>query len=394
MKSTLIKFPAVSFRKIASPYEDRGGRTYIAVVNVKDVPGDFEDWRGLNPRDPKVSSGVSRQIFDTLTNTPDSFFFKNRGITVIADKVKFDNEKNIVELEMLDKATNGLLDGGHTFRVIQSYVEKLSKEELSDFDAFVKLEILEGIQDRDMVVGIVEARNTSTQVKEQSLEELRRRYSEVQRILSGKEYANRIAYKEYELLEDGSQKDIDIKELLSYLVCFDVEKFDGNTHPIKAYSTKASVVEHFKDQPRVLKYVPLLPQILELRDVIYQSLPEAYNSQGGKFGKLMGIVEVSNRTRMDRVELPFIKSESSYRIPSGFIYPILAAFRNIVLVKGDRCEWKTDPIKFFHELKVELASRIGEQALEFRNPNKLGKDNATWGRCYDLVQLETLKRNF
>lgn len=393
MTTKLIKLPVVSFRKIASPYDEEGAKTYVAVLNIKDVPEEFEEWRTLNPRDPKTTSGVAKKIFTTLESDPDSFFFRNRGITLIAEKTFFNNQKNVLEIEMVDKSRNGLLDGGHTFRVIREFVGNLPKEECNDLNAYVKLEILEGITDPDVVVNIVESRNTSTQVKEQSLEELRGHYEAIKKILTGKPYADRIAYKEFELSDEGSAKDIDIKEILSYLVCFDVEEFGHDNHPIKAYSTRTSVVEHFKKhKDRMAKYIPLLPVILELRDMIYFELPEAYNNRGGKFGKLTGVTEVSNR-RMEKVLLPFIEKESSYRIPSGFIYPVLSGFRNLIQCTPDKCIWKTDPTKFFEELKDELASRVGEQALEFRNPNKLGKDKATWRACYDSVELALLRRN-
>ncbi len=387
MQSTLIKFPATSFRKIGSPYDESGKTTYVAVVNVKDIPDAFKDWRGLNPRDPKLSSVVSKAIADTLKDDPESFFFRNRGITMIADRVEFDNQKNVVSLEMADKQKNGLLDGGHTFYVIRNFVENLSAEALAEFNAFVKIEILEGIKDIDSVVNIVESRNTSTQVKQQSLEELRKHFAVIQDVLRDKSYSPRIAYKEFEILEDGSPKDIDVKEILSYLICFDREGYDGKKHPLKAYSAKAAVLDYFREnQARITKYIYLLPVILELKDTIYLELPEAYNQQHGKFGKLTDVTK-------GKTFLPFIAQESAYRIPSGFIYPILAAFRNLVIVKGDHAEWASDPVKLFQELKLDLAERIGEQALEFRNPNKLGKDMATWRSCYDLVELETLKRN-
>lgn len=394
MNTTLIKFPVVSFRKIVSPYDEKGASTYLAVVSVKEIPPDFENWRGLNPRDPKLTSGVSKKIFATLEDNPDSFFFRNRGITLIVDRAEFDNKTNTLSLEMAEKSRNGLLDGGHTFQIIRSFVTGLPEEELRNFDAYVKVEIIEGIKELETVVDIVESRNTSTQVKEQSLEELKKHYEAIKEVLSSKSYANRIAYKEFELAEDGSPKDIDIKDILSYLVCFDVEGFNGNSHPVKTYSTRSSVVDHFRDnKERMLKYVPLLPEILELHDEIYMELPEAYNAAGGHFGRLTGVTEVSNRPRMDKIVLPFTGKESRYRIPSGFIYPVLAAFRNLVDCKGDGCTWKTNPIKFFRELEEDLAKRVGEQAIEFRNPNKLGKDTATWRMCYDAVALETLKRH-
>jgi hypothetical protein len=391
--STLIKFPVVSFRKIASPYEDSGAKTYVAVVNIKDIPEAFEDWRKINVRDAKTYSNVSKSIRSTLKDDPSSFFFRNRGITLIVGSAEFDNQKNIVELEFINPDQNGLLDGGHTYSVIMEYLSGLADDEVVGLNAFVKIEIIEGITDEELITNIVEARNTSTQVKEQSLEELRKSYEAIHSILDNEPYGKRIAYKEYEIGEDGIPKDIDIKEILSYLVCFDVDSFDSKKHPIKAYSTKASVIEHFKQNKQSMeKFIPLIPRILELRDHIYLNLPFAYNKVG-RFGLLKGVIWTENKPRMENEALVFINQESEYRIPSGFIYPVLAAFRNLVEVENNRCHWKCDPISFFDDLAEELASTVGKQAMEFKNPNKLGKDEATWKMCYQAVELATFRRN-
>lgn len=392
--SVLIRFPVVSFRKIVSPYDENGASTFMTVVNIKDIPETFEEWRKINVRDAKTQSSVSRSIRGTLKDDPNSFFFRNRGITLIVEKAEFDNQNNILSLEMADSRKNGLLDGGHTYSVIREYLAGLPEEELSDFNAFVKIEIIEGVSDDELITNIVEARNTSTQVKEQSLEELRKSYEAIHTILDDKSYGKRIAYKEYELGEDGNPKDIDIKEILSYLVCFDIDSFSNGKHPIKAYSTKASVIDHFKtNKENMIKFIPLLPQILELRDYIYLKLPEAYNGSGGKFGGLKGVIWTENKARMEKEQLLFIGQESEYRIPSGFIYPILASFRNLVRVNDGICEWKADPLALFEDLKEELSITVGKQAIEFKNPNKLGKDEATWKMCYQAVELETFRRN-
>lgn len=391
--STLIKFPVVSFRKLPSPYEENGSKTYIAVVDVKEVPKTLEEWRKINVRDAKTKSAVSRAIRDTLKDDPNSFFFLNRGITLIVDKAEYNNQSNYLELEVCDPNFNGLLDGGHTYSVIREYLEGLSEKELTDFNAYVKIEIIEGITDRELITNIVEARNTATQVKEQSLEEHRKSYETIHAILDKQIYGNNIAYKEYELMEDGTPKDIDIKEILSYLICFDTDSFDNNKHPIKAYSTKASVVQHFKTNNLGLeKFIPLIPQILELRDHIYLELPEAYKNGGGNFGNIKGVIWTENKPRMEEEHLFFLNKDSKYRIPSGFIYPILAAFRNLVEVKENKCIWKADPIKFFDSLKEELATTVVKQAIEFKNPNKLGKDEATWKLCYGAVEVAVLRR--
>lgn len=294
---------------------------------------------------------------------------------------------------MVDSVRYGLLDGGHTYRVLRDFVEGMKESKKEELAACVRIEIIEGIQNFDDAVEIVYARNTSAQVKDESLEELRQHFELIKQTLKEKSYANRIAYKEYELDEQGDPKDIDIKEILSYLVCFDTESFDREKHPIMTYSQKSEVVKHFiKDRSRLEKYISLLPRILDLHDEIYSELPEAYNETGGKFGALTGVITLKNRPKMTTEELAFTGKESGYRIPSAFIYPSLAAFRNLIRIKDGNAEWKEDPIRFYHSIKKELATRIGEQALEMRNPTKLGKDSATWGRCYDLVELETLRR--
>lgn len=360
----------------------------MAVVNVKDVPELLDEWRSINVRDPKLTSGVARKIRESLVNEPEQFFFKNRGLTIMADRVEFDNKTNEVAIEFSSPVFHGLLDGGHTFKVIREHVRELTEDELKEVNALVRLEIIEGFADKEDVIGIVEARNTSTQVKEQSIEELLGHYDQIKKVLADRPYADSIAYKEYELNDEGAKKNLDIKEILSYLVCFDVGAFDGNKHPIIAYSGKGAVIEHFKENAdRMRRYIPLLPKILELRDHVYASLPDAYNSTGGKFGRL---TDVSERKHPEK--LPFSEEKSRHKIPSAFIYPVLGAFRALIACKDDSCHWKDDPIKFFESIKVEVSERIVEQALEFRNPTKMGKDKATWGRCYDLVRLSVLER--
>ena len=394
MQSTLIKMPVVSFRRIESPFDDTIARTYVAVIKVTELPAEFESWRKLNPRDPKPSSGVSKKIRASIEESPENFFFRNRGITLLVEKASYDNKENIATLELTEPSSHGLLDGGHTYRVLRDYVEATKDDERGEINACVRVEVIEGIASLDEAVEIVHARNTSAQVQEQGLEELRQHFESIKKVLADKPYASRIAYKEYELDEQGEPKDIDIKEVLSYLICFDIETFDDKKHPVLAYSQKSKVVELFRDgRERLQKYVPLLPTILELRDEIYARMPEAYNEAGGRFGGLTGVIQVKNRTRMTKEQLPFTGKESSYRIPSAFIYPTLAAFRNLIRINKGRCEWKDDPIRMYHDLEKDLSVRVADQAMEMRNPTKLCKDQATWGRCHDLVELETLRRN-
>ncbi len=393
MSITKINLPVVSFRRINTPFEQEGKRIYLAVMKAKDLPEEFESWREINPRDPKTTSGVAKRIAESLQNQPECFLFRNRGLTLLSENVTFNNESNLVSIEFSDKSMHGLLDGGHTYAVIRDAFDSLAedeKEESNLNNAYVKIEILEGITSKEETTEIVGARNTSTQVKDQSLANLLQHFDKIKEVLANEPYADRIAYKETELNLDGSQKDIDIKEILSYLICFDREGFGDNTHPVIAYSGKSSVLKYAdaeQNRNRLQKYLPLLPEILMLRDEIYEQMPTTWNDEGGRFGKLEGV----NVKSQDSVELPFKNARTNYVIPNSFIYPILASMRALVEVNDDECKWKVSPVGFFNDHKKELVRRLVEQALVFKNPNKLGKEKTVWQSCYDYVVLTSLK---
>ncbi|MBL8031784.1 MAG: AIPR family protein [Candidatus Doudnabacteria bacterium] len=377
-----------SYKKIFASPAGKAKSMYAAIINVHDLPVEFENWLDINPREATETSGVAKKIRESLVAQPEAFVFKNRGLTLIANSVKFDTDTAKLTLEMSDPSIHGLLDGGHTYKVVRSELANSENSGENLKGAFLRIDLLEGFSDLDEVVDIVEARNRSAQVKDQSLEELRNHFEVIKDVLKSEAYSDRIAYKELELLDESdAKKDIDIKEILSYLVCFDAEQFTDSKHPIIAYSGKARALKHYvANRDRLEKYTTLLPKILQLVDTIKLELPKAYNAGGGKFGRLTGVLSAKDK-------LPFIGATSEFQTPAGFIYPVLASFRALVGVHGKTCTWKSDPVTFFLEYKSLLAEAIGEQAIEFRNPNKLGKDNATWRLCYALIALEVAKKN-
>ena len=141
-----------------------------------------------------------------------------------------------------------------------------------------------------------------------------------------------------------------------------------------------------KNRDRLQKYIPLLPEILRLRDIIYVNMPNAWNQQGGKFGRLEGVGK-----NKKPVSLPFSGRETIYSIPSAFIYPVLASLRSLIQIEDGECSWITSPSKFFEKHQAEIVRRLGDQALVFRNPTKLGKEKTVWQPCYDYVAMEVLK---
>ena len=395
-QATHLEFPVVSLRRIPSKTDTEGLKTYIAVVSVFEVPN-LDDWRAINIRDAKLTGSVPKAIRDTLNDDPGMFLFKNRGLVVTAKEVKFDNESSKLTLALEDPDVHGLLDGGHTYKVIQQYCSDVKDAEVQPSEqAFVRVEILEGFNP-DQIRDIVDARNTSNQVKNQSLMELAKHFDGIKSAIVGETYANKIAYKEYEIMEgtDGkTAKPIDVREIVALLTLFDKEDYGDNNHPILAYSQKATCLNRFKENLETYKKIyPLLKDILRLWDVIHRDMRKWYDAskekqgQTGRFGKITGV------TPDRKTALYFIDEEAKDLIPSSFKYPILAALRAFVEEKDGHYVWGLDPeFSLQNGLGEQLTEVVMANALELRNPNKLGKTNSVWDQCYSKAQVWYLKK--
>jgi len=230
---------------------------------------------------------------------------------------------------------------------------------------------------------------------------LRDQFEKLKRALAGRPYFDLIAFKEYEVDEDGNPKPIDVREVIAILTVFDKDHFDERTHPINAYRSKAACLEHFKlHSSSYEKIYPLANDILELYDYIQLYLPELYNKvrakggdvAGGKFGRLTGVTTYNGKAK---ARLLFIGKESKYGVPGGFVYPILGAFRALLEEKGGRYVWGKglDPVKLIQgQLGETLADTIGNFALDARNPSKTGKSPLVWQACYQACQVTYLSR--
>lgn len=385
-----LTFKAFSFRRVESPFDKDGKRSHIAVVEAQNLPK-LDGWREVNPRDANLRSPVSRLIRQTIDEKPEMFLFLNRGLVLVVKSVRFNNDTNEVTLVMDDKEKHGLLDGGHTYSVIQ---EAMSGTTEGWEPLYLAVQIISGFEELDEVVDIVAARNTSRQVREDSILNLRNNFDSIREALAAQPYADKIAYKEFELGEENKPRPVSIRDVLSYLICFDVETFGEETHPHRAYHSKVGVERHFvNNQQRMERLAVLLPQILVLRDTIYQTMPEVYNKVGGeeggagKFGKLSGIKTKDKPT----VPLHFVGDWSRYVIPGSYIYPVLAAFRTLVDKRPRSFGWLADPLDVYHAHKEKLIKRLGTQARQFQNANKLGKDASTWVACYDALEKALLR---
>jgi len=388
-----ISFPVVSFRNIETPFTKKGLKDYFCVVKTTDLP-DLSSWRQINVRDPKLSGAVPTAIREGIKSHPDLFLFMNRGIVLAADSVQFDNKTSHVTVSFSDVSLHGLLDGGHSYNIILEETKHL------DFDQFVKIEILEGFNAED-IGHVVDARNTSNQVKDESLMNLGGSFDALKEVLSGTSYYDKIAFSEFEIdTKTGQPKPIDIREIIAILMTFDADNFTDMVHPINAYRSKSTCLKHFKDNQKSFKKIyPIAKEILALYDHIQLELPSLYNAargqngevKNGKFGRLTGVGVYEGKRQ---AELYYINQQSKYAVPTGFVYPILGAFRAMIEEKNGRYQWgkKLNPIKLLKgDLGLKLADTLGNYALEAQNPSKTGKSPSVWQACYQSLENFYLK---
>ena len=389
--SASFTFPVVSFRHVDTPFQKQGYHDYFAVVDTRQLP-DLSEWREINVRDPKMTGSVPEAIRESFRANPDKFVFLNRGIVLAVDSATFDNKSSSVTVNLTNPHLHGLLDGGHTYNIIMEQNPSLDEPQ------FVRVEFLEGFG-QDDITEIVDARNTSNQVRDQSLMNLAGKFADLKAALKGASYFDQIAFKEYEVDDEGNPKPIDVREVIAILTAFDHDNFNDSTHPINTYRSKAACLTHFRDNQATFKKIyPLATEMLALCDHIRDRLPELYNTvrgqtgnvSGGRFGRLTGVAVYTGR-RSQR--LHFIGKDSKYGVPDGFTYPILGAFRALLEEKDGRYVWGRglSPEKLLAgNLGQKLADTIGSFALEAQNPSKTGKSLLVWQACYQSVQVAYL----
>jgi AIPR protein len=376
-----IKFKCYSLRAIPNPNTieiNSDFKYYTLLVSIFDLPIELSEWREINPRDPNVDTPVAKAIKNTLTSAPDTFFLRNRGLTILVESLLFDNSDNTVTLEMSKKESHGLLDGGHTYQVIQNYLG--SKENLQN--SYVKLEIFTSVEDVDEVVQIVGGRNKSTQVDPSSLQNLDGSFDNIKETLKNQPYFNKIAFKDNEIDEDGIEKPIEILDILSYFCCFDIFSYkDEKKNPTVAYSSKGTIAQKYSSKTykaNIEKITHLLPDILLLRDKIITAIPIHWKSENGikTYGQLRDVGKVEEI-------LPFSGEKNEYSVAGAYYYPILAAFRAVI---NKDYEWKYPIFEIFNEIIVNVIKDVKDKRSNIDNLNQLGKDNTLWTACYKTVE--------
>src|SRR5262245_55316211 len=106
--------------KACRSYRSDGRELWTLTVRAGDLPLGFK--YGPNARYATLSNKPAKEMLRTLEQDPASFLFKNNGLMLVADSIKVEGssvELICKESEPDDDAPgHGVLNGGHTYRVL------------------------------------------------------------------------------------------------------------------------------------------------------------------------------------------------------------------------------------------------------------------------------------
>lgn len=380
-------------RRLPDPIfqSEYGIERHILLCAVKDVPRDLS--LDPNARTPNIRRRVYREVENSLLNVDceeNTFHLKNKGITIVArDVVK----KAEDEYEVIFGEGDGVVDGGHTYSLI---LKNLDNPDLPS-EQYVKFEILTKIP-HEWVTEIAGGLNTSVQVQESSLLDLDKAFEWIKEELADEPYFSRIAWSENEV------GDFDVRDLVSMMTCFNIDFFPnkGEAHPVVAYGMKSKALQLYKsdfennDGESFKKLRPLLKDVLRLYDTIRYDF-HIIRTRGGGRGGALKIVE-SREDSADPFMFPFIGKRRRHRLTRGALYPILAAFRWMVVEDPTTgCfKWRNgfdSVLERWGEVQERLVNMTVEKANEVgRKPDAIGKSRPHWGALHKEVAFVDLMK--
>jgi len=353
---------------------------------AKNVPRDLWDWREVNPREVNRRSSVYKAIVQTLRDEPGRFHERNRGITIVAEELTFDDKRQEVVLTLSDVKLHGVVDGAHTLDAI---LEAQKQPPENGWPASVFIKAIVGVE-ADQIAEIAGGLNTSQQVDLKSLENLREHFAELQSALKNEDYAEQIAYKM------NQDKPIDVREILYYLAVFDRSAYDERKHPVSLFGRKEGIVREFARQAedpeagdsfRIL--ISKAPEILRLRDTIEKRVLE---QPIGRYKAGKG-TRIRSETHRENV-LPFLGEPVNGKIPLGWIMPMLAGFRaNVAWDKPKGTFSWIVPIDELVDVCIEALTLSIREVHEQENsrPEYVGRNAISWRICYNTVSQAILE---
>jgi hypothetical protein len=369
-------------------------RVVHALARVTELPKDIP--LEPDPRVPKVKGPVIKKIAGSLATNDGRFHLLNRGITISARNVEFDNIRNVLTLDIPKEDAYGIIDGGHTYHAINNAgapLLHLPKDQppAGLTNQYVHLEILVNIESD--LADIAEARNYSVSLKAWTLAGYRDKFDWFLKAL-GPDYTRHVK------ISENDPQPIGILDLIQVISAMNPGLFREGTSAVEAYKNAGKCLEYFideKDQHGFRKMEPVCRDIVRLYDYVRYNWKKAYNAEdpAGKHGRLGALTVMQQRKKnrdamatyyfLDAAKGP-VKGED-LPVEKGFAIPLVASLRALLEEKKGKYSWYTSPFKFFDEhgdRLVKIIMTANERASD--NPHTVGRDAGVYMALYSEVR--------
>ena len=225
----------------------------------------------------REATGMNRAVYKDVRESlrgnealAGSFDLLNLGITIIAEEISA-IDKKVFDVMIDDEY--GIANGGHTANLIWECQDDDTIAEGQHVEVKI-ITGLEGANEHTLRVDIARGQNTGIAVKPQSIFELDGAFESLKSVIEQEAWAAEVAYKE------SDNKKFDVRELISAMELMNVIDYPtrGGKHPVSAYEKWSTPLKKFGDdftknraypEKRLYaRFEPLLPEILELYDII------------------------------------------------------------------------------------------------------------------------------
>jgi hypothetical protein len=343
------------------------------------------DRGNANVRPPKDNHPF-KEMIKSVEESPELFHLKNRGITYICEKFLYDNQSRKLTVTIpnvpksrLDEETSprfGIADGGHTFKVVEDVAGDIESYKYDEewTEPFVRVHFMASESDMLGIDDVVEALNTSIQVKRFTLEEYRGKFDELKDALTATRFdISNVAFRENE------DKPWQVTEIIQRLACFLKDRWKI-IPPSSMYRSKEKVLQLFiNDEVGEFKRLyPIIRDVITFPEFIQSSLSE--NIEGRKLGKVKGVKKQSKQFRRECTEYL-----SLYRMDGAIVLPMAAAFRSLLVLRGDGYQWKANPYDVFRRCADDLYEVLLGRIRRVKSASQLAADQEYWISCEKVV---------
>jgi hypothetical protein len=350
-----------------------------------------------NVRKPKESSKPFRKMIETVEKNPRAFHVQNRGITFICSgfdlsqgnsggprqlniHLEKDDEVDVLDADVMDARKVGIGDGGHTFAVISNTVERMDALKATEgwTEPYVRVRFMTSKAAFVSPEEMVEALNTSTQVKEHTMDEYRNEFQPLKDILTNSGFDIRtISFRENDA---GTW---DVRDIVQRLGCFLKDK--PNLGP-QLYKSKGKALKMYIDAKTRDEFLALADV---MTDVIF--LPEYIESQfsskehmktRNRFGGL-GVVDQLK----DEFTYPSLGYKTRHRLDLAASLPLAGAFRELLQVdpKTGKITWIVDWKEAFKRTADDLYKALVSNLSVSKSISTLGSDPAYWTTAANVI---------